>query len=598
MEHDEERDPRLIQRGNWVRWVRSPRLKTVHETRVAAILHPLLFLLILTTAVMLISNIFVLWIPSFQSFMLVAILLGFIGLYVFLRRGGLVFVSWATISLVMASGIVSSILDVTDSIYPLPFIIGVALAGLTLGSKSPLLLAIGSAGWLGVLNFGHRAGWYVLNRPTEDPGVIISQLFLVVLMGATMTVANIALARAFEIIDQKEEARRRLESNLFQAQKIDAIGRLAGGFAHDFNNLLGVVMVNADFLREEQLSPEGQQSVDDIFIASQSGSVLTSKMLALGRKQVVQSRVLDPTPLIKDFASMLGHMAGRNISVELTCDEDLGHIKVDPNQLQQILSNLVINASHASKAGDVIHVRMICKHLNKSFVGIPDQVSPGDYLCLKVTDNGTGMNEETLTSAFEPFFTTKSMEHGSGLGLSVVLGVVRQSGGRITVKTQLGEGTEFCLWFPVVHVAETWRPTSIKTEASTVSLAHLVDAKVVFVDDDNALRSGVTQVLKNAGTLTYEFANGKAALAHICGDGGFPDLLLTDVMMPEMTGPELVIQMQAQGYKGPVVYISGYAGSEKMQHYLDQADLVLRKPISSMDLLASLNQCLARETDR
>jgi len=484
---------------------------------------------------------------------------------------------------------------VTDSVYPLPFIIGIALAGLTLGSKAPLLLAIASAGWLGVLNFGHRAGWYVLNRPIEDSGVIISQLFLVVLMGATMTVANIALARAFEAIDRKEESRRRLESSLFQAQKSDAIGRLAGGFAHDFNNLLGVVMVNADFLREEQLSPEGRQSVDDIFIASQSGSVLTSKMLALGRKQVVQSRVLDPAPLIKDFASMLGHMAGRNISVDLTCGEDQGRIKIDPNQLQQILSNLVINASHASKTGDVIHVWMVRKLLDKSFAGIPDRVSPGDYLCLKVTDNGIGMDDETLASAFEPFFTTKSLEHGSGLGLSVVLGVIRQSGGRITVKTRLGEGTEFCLWFPVVHATETWNPTSIRAEASTVPLTRLVGVKVVFVDDDDALRSGVAQVLRNAGALIYEFPSGKAALAHICGDGGHPDLLLTDVMMPEMTGPELVIQMRAQGYTGLVVYISGYAGSEKMQQHLDRADLVLRKPIPPLDLVASLNQCLTRE---
>ena len=196
------------------RWLYPPTIQCFNETWVAAFLHPLLFLLAFTTAIMLGSTIFVSWIPVFQSFMLATIFCGFLGLHFFLRQGRVRLVSWSTVILVIASGITASILDPTDSVYPLPFIIGIALAGLTMGPRAPLFLASISALWLGLINFGQIAGWFVLDRPVELFEVIISQLFLVLLMGATMTVANIALKRAFEMVDSKEAAQRRLESNL------------------------------------------------------------------------------------------------------------------------------------------------------------------------------------------------------------------------------------------------------------------------------------------------------------------------------------------------------------------------------------------------
>jgi signal transduction histidine kinase/CheY-like chemotaxis protein len=574
------------------KWLKPPELDTVQNSRAAGILQPMLMVLCATTLLVLASTPFVDWIMPIQQLMLFAISLSFLGLIVAVRKGYLTFVIWTTVGILFLDGMASSLLDATSSVYPLPFAIAVTVAGLTSVHQSPVLLSALTGLWIGGVHVAQKMEVLVLRRPIEEGGVISGQVAIILLFGAMMCIANMALMRAFAAIDTEQERRRHLEADLYQSQKLDEIGRLAGGFAHDFNNLLSVVMVNAEFLKDETLSQSGLQSLEDIIISSESCSVLTSKLLAVGRKQVVQSKVLDPSLLVKDFASVLGHMAGPNYTLAFDYAERSDLIRVDPNQLQQILSNLVINASHASDVGTTIRVELSNVEAFDAIATRPDVVPAGAYVCLKIKDQGSGMDQETLHSAFEPFFTTKPIGEGSGLGLAVVLGVVRQSGGWVTVETEVGVGTEFCLWFPQAHSTKTWEPAPVRQFTEKAMEDYLTGAQILLVDDDDALRQAVALLLRNAGATVMDFGSGFDALNHLSVAGAFPDLFLSDVMMPEMSGPELAARLREIGYRGPKAYMTGYAGHQDVQEHLDRAELVLRKPVAAKELLSKLNQCL------
>jgi len=574
----------------WRRWLSPPEFDDIHETRAAAILHPVLWVLCGSMVLISVAAQFVDWVLPLQRLGMVVATLVFVLLLAVLRRGHVAGVAVTVTAVVFGLGLSSMLNDGTSSVYPLPFVASIALAGVTIGPRSPLVVGALATAAIGVTQYLHSTGAMALRRPVEEWAVVATQIIVLWFMSGVMLLANRALTQAFETIDEQEAVRRSLESDLYRAQKLEAIAQLAGGFAHDFNNLLGVVMANAELLlMGDHRSPKATaRSAEDIFKASRAASTLTSKFLALSRKQVVQAKVLDPSLLVEDFASVLDRMAGSQIRLEMNCPPGLGHIRVDPNELQQVVSNLVINAGQASPPGSAVRVCFERRQLAQRLQSVAGNVAPGDYLRLGVDDTGSGMDEATLKSAFEPFFTTKAEGRGSGLGLAVVWGVVRQCGGYISVASTPGEGSRFSVWFPIVEGPSSWEPVTVE---DVETIERMDGIRVLFVDDDDNLRAALGQVLRHAGATVVDFASGAEALSHTSESSIAPDVLLTDVMMPTMNGPELVLAMRELGFGGSVVYVSGYAGSGEMQDHLDIADVVLRKPVAAQDLVASLRAC-------
>ena len=260
----------------------------------------------------------------------------------------------------------------------------------------------------------------------------------------------------------------------------------------------------------------------------------------------------------------------------------------------------MLNAGAASSRGSSVKIKVERRQLEEEFRGYPDDIAPGHHLCLTVEDDGVGMDKEVLASAFDPFFTTKTSERGSGLGLGVVLGTVHQSGGKVHITSSPGKGTRVSLWFPVTDLLPTWSPMGYQviSPASTPSDL-LEDVRVVYVDDDDFLRRAISQVLRNQGATVEDFSNGQEAIESMLGNlQGFPDVLLSDVIMPGLSGPDLSQLVREHGYDGPTVFLSGYISSSELRAHLDEADLALKKPIAAEKLVINLHRCLDHDGGR
>lgn len=366
---------------------------------------------------------------------------------------------------------------------------------------------------------------------------------------------------------------------LRQAQKMEAIGRLTGGVAHDFNNLLTPIMGTLDTLNSRGVGNELEQRLVEAALRSaERAKTLVQRLLAFARQQPLQAVAIDLAGLITTMSELIGSTVGRNIAVAVELDADLPSVNADANQLELAILNLGVNARDAMPAGGTLTIRAFRQTAGK---GHPADVQPGDYVCLAVADTGVGMDETTRARAAEPFFTTKAIGNGTGLGLSMVEGLCAQLGGGLHITSELGRGTTVQMWLPVSLAAAAAQAND--GDAMAASTRRL---RVMLVDDEVDVRFLISQILDYLGYEVLEATSGEQAL-QLLHEGVTPDLLITDYLLPGMSGIDLVHAVRARRPNFPVLVISGYTGSEGIAADLPQ----LTKPFRSKDLadkLASL----------
>ena len=378
--------------------------------------------------------------------------------------------------------------------------------------------------------------------------------------------------------------KRKLEDQLRRAQKMEAVGRLAGGIAHDFNNLLTVIRGAAEVLQDSLDGSAQTEIVKEISDAAERASALTEQLLAFGRRQMVRPRAINLNRVILGMQGVLKRLAGEDISLWVELETDLRAVKMDPSQVDQILINLTTNARDAMPHGGVIGIRTFNSDV------APPTVAPGDaragYVGLSFSDNGRGMDSETLSHIFEPFFTTKEPGKGTGLGLSTVYGIVQQGGGDTTVASTPGQGTSFTLYLP--HTMEQPEREDNAPPTSVVAGA----GAVLLVEDEPSLRAIVAGYIREHGYGVHEAADAQealkiAALHNI-------DLLLTDIVMPGTSGPALALSLAAIHPQVHVIFMSGYADHAALDEALRQPNtLFLQKPFRLTALAAKMHEALA-----
>ena len=374
-------------------------------------------------------------------------------------------------------------------------------------------------------------------------------------------------ARLVLVVDVSERVRselalRETEEQLRQAQKMEAIGKLAGGVAHDFNNILTAIQGHARLLLTQMEDSGALADVVEIDRAAERAASLTRQLLAFGRRQVLQPRVLDLNETVGDLDRMLRRIIGEHVLMETSLDPDLPHVRVDPGQMEQVLVNLMVNAKDAMPGGG--HLRISTR---REVVAARDGVEglqPGEHVILEVRDSGHGMAPEVHARIFEPFFTTKPVGKGTGLGLATVYGIVRQTGGAVTVRSEPGEGATFQVYLPAVEAPSAPQPDTAEPDADTAG--HGAGRVILVVEDEPVVRQLARRVLEREGYTVLDAANAAAALEMADGFAGRIHLLLSDVVMPGMGGPALARELVGRRPETGVLFMSGYAEDEIVDH--------------------------------
>jgi PAS domain S-box-containing protein len=380
-----------------------------------------------------------------------------------------------------------------------------------------------------------------------------------------------------DITDYKQ-----LQAQFLQSQKMEAVGVLAGGVAHDFNNLLTVIRGYAEILLEN-LAPNNplRGDVEQILHAGKQAASLTAQLLAFSRKQMLQPKTLLLNAIINDLGKMLGRLLGEDIDLVLRIQSDLGLIHADPGQIQQVIMNLVVNARDAMPRGGTLIIETSNSDLNEEDVRKYPFVKPGAYVMLSIRDNGMGMDAATQARIFEPFYTTKAPGEGTGLGLSTVYGIVRQSGGFIWLDSEPNKGTTFRIYFPRLEGQAV-----LLTDEQDMEPASGGGETILVVEDDVSVRALACRILRGRGYTVMEASNGKDALAAVRACTQQIDLVITDVVMPEMSGAELASQLEAVRPGIRILYVSGYANrGMESQAKLDPRVAFLQKPFTIQQLV-------------
>jgi CheY-like chemotaxis protein len=345
-----------------------------------------------------------------------------------------------------------------------------------------------------------------------------------------------------------------VEEQLRQAQKMEAVGRLAGGIAHDFNNLLTAITGYTDLLLMDL--PEGdpaRREVQEIRKAGNRAASLTHQLLAFSRRQVLRPRVLDLNQVVMNMEKMLRRLIGEDIELVTSLADNLECVKADPGQIEQVIANLAVNSRDAMPKGGKLLLKTGNLVLGETDPGRHDPVQPGSYVLLEVTDTGSGMDEATMSRLFEPFFTTKEVGKGTGLGLATVYGIVKQSGGYIWAYSDVGLGTTFKVYLPSVEM-----PAEFAEKDAALFYPSTGEETVLVVEDERMVRELVREILAQQGYNVLEAHRGTEALEVSERHEGPIHLLLTDVVMPGMDGPELARRLTAQRPEMKVLFMSGY----------------------------------------
>jgi signal transduction histidine kinase/CheY-like chemotaxis protein len=399
----------------------------------------------------------------------------------------------------------------------------------------------------------------------------------------TVAVRTAQLARANARLEEELAERQRLHEQLTHAQKMEAVGRLAGGIAHDFNNILAVVALYAGELADELPDGEAREGACEIERATERAVALTRQLLAFSRKQVVNPGVLDTGRVVTDISRMIARLIGDHIELTVRIGAELGHVFMDPAQLEQVLVNLAVNARDAMPEGGRLLIE--AEDVTLDDAAAADGLAPGRYVRIRVADSGVGMDADTRARAFEPFFTTKPKGRGTGLGLAMVYGAVEGAGGRISLDSEPGLGATFAILLPRAHPGAA--PGS--SEGSDAPGGR--GERILLVEDADQVRAAVSRMLSRAGYAVVEARDGEDGLARHGEAGREIDLVLTDLVMPGMGGLALGARLRERDPDLPVLYMSGY--SEELLHDRSvPAEHVLPKPLDRAALLARIRQLL------
>jgi two-component system, cell cycle sensor histidine kinase and response regulator CckA len=393
-------------------------------------------------------------------------------------------------------------------------------------------------------------------------------------------------ARLVIVTDVTE--RLRLEEQLRQSQKMEAVGRLAGGIAHDFNNILSVILTCGENLLLDIPSGPSREDTEEIVKAGQRAAQLTRQLLMFSRSQVLEPRVVDLNEILSNMDGMLQRILGADVDLVSLPAAALGHVNIDPNSIEQVVMNLVVNARDAMPTGGKLTLETENVTLDEAFAREHLGAKQGPHVMLSVTDTGTGMDKATLARVFEPFFTTKGVGRGTGLGLSTVFGIVAQSGGSVWVSSELGKGTSFKVYLPRVDtdaVRARSRPPPAVSRNGTET--------VLLVEDEDQVRAAARSILARHGYNVIEARNpGEAVI--VCDTLQQPiHLLLTDVVMPRLSGPELAKRLVATRPDMKVLFMSGYTDDSVLRHgVLDAKVAYLQKPLTIESLTAKVREVL------
>jgi PAS domain S-box-containing protein len=392
----------------------------------------------------------------------------------------------------------------------------------------------------------------------------------------------------YETIVRDVTEQRRLQAQLLQAQKMEAVGRLAGGVAHDFNNLLTVIISYTDLLLEDlDRDDPKREDLAAVRKAAEGAAALTHQLLAFSRKQVLQPRVLDLNATVASTEKLLRRLIGEDIRLVAKLGSGLGQVKADPGQIEQVIMNLAVNARDAMPAGGQLTIETANVEMDEAYVRGHPLAEPGRYVMLAVSDTGIGMDEQTKAHIFEPFFTTKEMGKGTGLGLATVYGIVKQSGGFIWLYSEPGQGTSFKIYLPLVEESAQRHatPAAAKLPRGTET--------ILVVEDAPAVRAVTRQVLERQGYVVLEAPNGEAALVLATKHHGPIHLLLTDVVMPGVNGRQLSEQLARPRPDMLVLFTSGYTDDSVVRHgILESGIAYLQKPFTPDGLARKVREVL------
>jgi two-component system, cell cycle sensor histidine kinase and response regulator CckA len=389
-------------------------------------------------------------------------------------------------------------------------------------------------------------------------------------------------------VGQDVTERTHLEDQLRQAQKMEAVGRLAGGVAHDFNNLLSVILGYSDMLLADLKPGEPmREDLEEIRKAARRAEDLTRQLLTFSRQQILQPKILDLNEVLTDLDKMLQRILGADVDLVSLPAPGLGRVRADPGTVQQVIMNLVVNARDAMPTGGQLTIETANVILDEDFARQHYGAKPGPHVMLAVTDTGTGMDAATQSRIFEPFFTTKDHGKGTGLGLSTVFGIVQQSGGTVWFYSEPGKGTTFKVYLPRVEgVADSPTPSGPQGAIKGVET-------ILLVDDDDQVRVVVRTILQRSGYQVLDARSPAEAIQHAEGHAGTIDLLVTDVVMPQMGGPELARRLVSVRPRMKVLCMSGYTDDSIIRHgVLDGHLAYLQKPVTPRTLTAKVRAVL------
>ena len=427
-----------------------------------------------------------------------------------------------------------------------------------------------ASGWRRLGESGSERGQFWIACPDGSSRLLDCSFKTNILPGQHLAVLR-------DITDQSN-----LEEQLKQSQKMEAVGRLAGGVAHDFNNILGVISGHAELLHLQATNDELRSKAAKILAATEKASSLTRQLLAFGRKQVVTPRLLDLREVLTELSSMINSLMGAETQVVVHAADDLGLVRADQSQLEQVILNLITNAHEAMPHGGTMTIALE----NYSNRGGEAELPEGDYVRLSISDTGCGIPPELVPKIFEPFFTTKKT--GSGLGLSTVYGIVKQSGGYITLHSTPTQGTTFSVYLPLVRQQDT----APRRDSAAVKAHFAGSETILLVDDEDELREAVAEYLEGRGYNVLKARNGQDAV-HLAEewDGTIP-LLISDVVMPKMNGRVLVDYVRRAHPETAVLVISGYADDESLRRGLMRSASFLQKPFTLQMLGAKVRELL------
>ena len=390
-----------------------------------------------------------------------------------------------------------------------------------------------------------------------------------------------------EMVERKraEEERSKAQSDLFQSQKMDAIGQLAGGVAHDFNNLLAVIQGNIDLIASARPDEDAREMMKDIATAVAHGATLTRQLLTFSRKQPNEPQVISPMRIVKDVQKFVRRLISERYQLNVVIVDDVPWIRMDPGRLEQVLINLTVNARDSLSNNGKITVIARSRHVTESERTTTGMAPPGEYAELVVEDNGCGMDLTTISHIFEPFFTTKATGKGTGLGLATVHGIIGEANGFIQVESELGRGTTFTILLPSVAQDD---PRSTKAE-SIAPVTSGNGLSVMICEDEDAVRYVIARILSANGYRVTAFTQPRKLLAELEHYSAQPDLLITDVIMPELNGKELATAARIQFPNIRVLFVSGHTAGVLHDEGVDEAcDWLLKKPFTARELLVKV----------